>query len=171
MKDLFHLLGFVVALVAVALVAALLQSKWAHDLSLNGWSVQEVLFSRQKKSAELDQTAAQMGQEQTERIGALESLHEGRATLFETAAIFRRLYRNHPDQDLRRHFPEYAHCSEEEVVCRQVIRFMAVFYPQEADRFVPRLEDELRQQIERHGRVILPEGPTGPRYLLKNMEL
>lgn len=157
MKDLFRLVCFVAALVIVALGAAFLESMWARDLSLTGWSVDEGLLSKQKKAAELDEAAVRMGQEQAEKVRALQSLHDGRATLFETAAILRRLNRNHPDQDLRRLFPEHADCSDEERVCRQVIRYIATTYPQDADRLVPRLEEELRQQKERHGAVVLPD--------------
>lgn len=160
MKDFFRLVFFVAALVIIALIAALLESAWARDLSLNGWNLEETLFNRQKRTVELDQAAANMGREQEEKVRALQNLRAGQATLFQTAAILQRLNRNHPDQDLRRLFPEYAQCSEEELVCRQVIRYIASTYPQDADRLVPYLEDELRRHKEHHGAVILSHGET-----------
>jgi hypothetical protein len=83
-------------------------------------------------------------------------LIEGRLTLFEAAAAFRRwneAYPQLPD-------PSLPGDSVEERLCRQVIEWVSLAVVERGSSFVEhlceKLDEELRQHKERNGKVILP---------------
>jgi len=85
-------------------------------------------------------------------------------TLPEAAAYFRRLDQfRHPS--LPSSFSRYPGDSEEERVCRQVIRYAAVQFPEapRRDEIVARLEYELAEQLCGGG-VRLPDSTAGQRF-------
>jgi glutathione S-transferase len=99
-----------------------------------------------------------------ERIGC--AVIDGRLTLFEAAALFRRLNEAPPKPaPLSASFPGD---SEEERLCRQVIRWawrrLSECYPGGAEALVAPYEEELRRHKERHGRVVLPDVTEGGCY-------
>jgi hypothetical protein len=87
----------------------------------------------------------------------------GRQPLLEAAALFRELNRLPPALHPADH-PSLAGHSEEELLCRQVIAYVAEpdgDWPESAaEAAVARLEAELQEELRRHGAVRLPD-PAG----------
>jgi hypothetical protein len=87
----------------------------------------------------------------------------GRQPLLESAALFRELNRLPPALHPADH-PSLAGHSEEELLCRQVIAYVAARdgdWPESAaEAAVARLEAELLEELRRHGGVQLPD-PAG----------
>ena len=117
MADIVRLLTAAGALVAVALVAALLEPEWAADLGLRG----DGLAFLAGDATEWDDNSSP---EETEALVArlaakrdiAHVLLDGRLTLFEAAALFRRLNREAGGDVLG-----WPGDTEEERVCRSVI--------------------------------------------------
>jgi hypothetical protein len=160
MSRILHLAFLVAILLSVVLLAALLQPEWARDLRLEQWT-----FAVWKFELFSDPQWSQPNREDMERSAAkhrvVTALLEGRLTLFEAAAHYRRL--KHPRVDLRK---EYRGDSEEERLCRQVIRAAEVALlirdqNAAAAAFTMRWEAELQRHLEQHGQVILPEIAEG----------
>ncbi len=88
-----------------------------------------------------------------------DALLDGRITLFEAAAQFRRVYEEEPSPAPVLDFPGE---SLDERLCYQVIwwaqrKSSSRFSQQESRAIVARLEEELRRHKEWHGKVVLPE--------------
>jgi hypothetical protein len=87
----------------------------------------------------------------------------GRQPLLEAAALFRELNRLPPALHPADH-PSLAGRNEEELLCRQVIAYVAEpdgDWPESAaEAAVARLEAELQEELRRHGAVRLPD-PAG----------
>jgi hypothetical protein len=95
----------------------------------------------------------------------------GRQPLLEAAALFRELNRLPPALHPADH-PSLAGRSEEELLCRQVIAYVAARdgdWPESAAEVaVARLEAELREELRRHGAIHLPDPaclPSAPELL------
>jgi hypothetical protein len=170
------------ALVVVALTAALLEPVWASDLGLNGWTLENLLLpelqqllANRRKNEELVRVIACFKQVSEERVRAAQQLYDGRATLFETAAIFRRLDRI-CHSDMRCCTPKLTSHMDDEQVCHEVIDWMTLFLTDEINaayyfstnkkngaQFIARIEEELQKHKERYGIVTLPgEGTKAP---------
>ncbi len=138
-----HLTAMALILVLVALAAALLRPERARDLSPDDdWKLRAVGRRIQEK----------------ERIAG--ELIDGRLTLFEAAARFRRLNAEPPAAPPPLSYPGD---SEEERLCRQVIRWASHRLqerdPGRANDRAAAWEEELRRHKERHGTVVLPDAP------------
>jgi hypothetical protein len=112
--DILRLAFLLVTIVTLALAAALLQPEWAHDLGLAGWDLR-------REASEGDGQAPQMLEPDEHDLAIQQRIHEkervvddvlqGRLTLAEGLAQFRRLNAVHPlaggpgcgsrDQDLQ----------------------------------------------------------------------
>jgi len=144
MTKCLHLTGMALILILVALAAALLQPERPRDLSWDDdWKLRAIGRRIQEK----------------ERLAG--ELIDGRLTLFEAAARFRRLNAEPPaPPPLALSYPGD---SEEERLCRQVIgwasRRLEKSDPGRANDFAGACEEELRRHKERHGRVVLPDPP------------
>jgi hypothetical protein len=158
MAKFLQLLFMVVMLLVVALAAALLQPEWARDLGLEKWTSTTKAVARElfdiREPAIGPNTAMMKTILMKERVVA--DLIDGRLTLFETAALFRRL--NLPAINLRLH---YRGDSEEELLCQQVIQmaWIALSLPNEdaANAFAARLQEELYRHKQQRGTVVLPD--------------
>jgi hypothetical protein len=156
MVNLFRVSFMVLLIIVVARLAALLQPEGARDLGLETWT-----WTALKYDSFGDPQWCLPNREEMERAEAknavIVALLEGRLTLFEAAAHFRRL--KHPRTDLNR---EYRGSSEEECLCRQVIRSAGVDLlhirgqKAAAAELTARLEEELRLHLEKHGQGSLP---------------
>jgi hypothetical protein len=156
MSNLFRVAFMGLLIVVVTLLAALVQPEWARDLGLEIWTrtaLEYDLFG--------DPQWCLPNREEMERAEAknrvIVALLEGRLTLFEAAAHFHRL--KHPRTDLNR---EYRGDSEEDCLCRQVIRGAGVALLVQgqdaaAAKCTAHLKEELRRHLEQHGKVILPD--------------
>jgi hypothetical protein len=160
MVKMLHMALLVVLIALVALAAALLQPEWARDLRLEKWT-----FTVWERELFGDPQWSQPNREDLERSAAKDrvvtALIEGRLTLVEAAAHFRRW--KHPRIDIRR---EYRGDSEEEHLCRQVIRGTEIALRVRGEdavaaAFAARWNEELRRHLEQHGKVILPEVDGG----------
>jgi hypothetical protein len=95
----------------------------------------------------------------------------GRQPLLEAAALFRELNRLPPALHPADH-PSLAGRSEEDLLCRQVIAYVAEpdgDWPESAaEAAVARLEAELQEELRRHGAIHLPDPaglPSAPELL------
>lgn len=151
-----RLFGMTGTIVAVALAAALYKPEWANDLALEAWAagphgpgMDEQLTEYNRKVQRRLETKKQI----------IHNLIDGRVTLFEAAAAFRRLNDEYPQVPLTSGPGD----SAEERLCRQVIEWVRRTVPGRDPAFVERfcepLEEQLRQHKEQHGKVILP-GPV-----------
>jgi hypothetical protein len=155
MSDMIRLAGFVLILVATVVTAVLQQPDEENDLGLKLRTVSYWLNPAEERSDELTiTTQAEMGRLE-EKLRALQKLLDGRATLFETAAVFHRLNQR-AGMQLFHDEPEFAGRSLEELACIQVIGW-AANDPRGTPLFVARLEEELRLYKEEYGSVILPD--------------
>jgi hypothetical protein len=162
MADVSRLLSLVLALLAVALLAALLQPEWASDLGLDrGWLAPlRCEFFDPGEPSPQPEAIREILRREAVKDRAANDLIDGRLTLLEVAALFRSLNaeRVGPQADLALYYPGD---SEEERVCRQAIRWtkreMARRYPERADALADRLEAELRRYKELRGAVVLPD--------------
>jgi hypothetical protein len=144
-----RLIGPNVVVLLVALAVVLPRTEWERDpnspedLSAGPGEEQEaqaILKGLQRRSAAKELI--------------VRSLIEGRITLFEAAALFRDLNREYPE--LR--FLDAPGDSEEEKLCRQVIRWVEAVLgaPERAGRDASaRFEEELRWHKQQNGKVIL----------------
>jgi hypothetical protein len=155
MMKLLQMMFMVGMLHLVALTAALAQPEWASDLGLHQWT-----WTSLRHPLAPDPEWSRPNREAMERNEAqrniVAALIEGRLTLLEAAAHFRRL---NGSRSLVRMF--YRGDSEEECLCRQVIQVTETELrrhgqDQQADEFTARWEEELRRHLEQHGKVILP---------------
>src|SRR5262249_36855021 len=113
-------------------------------------------------AAEVERTVCAIDRRIEAKDRLANELIDGRLTLFETAAHFRRF------NDVSPKFAAplsmfYSGDSEEERLCRQVISYARPLLkrpPAEnraADEFEARCEEELRRHKERYGAVVLPD--------------
>jgi hypothetical protein len=160
MVDLLRLAGIVVLVLAVAAAAALVQSEWARDLGVDGLApaVGDHVWGRRTVEPGEEDLAVQRRILEKNRVAR--ELIDGRLTLVEGAATFRRLNAMPPCS--AEFLPNYfAGDSEEERVCRQVILWVRALAAQQsaylADVTATRLEEELSRHKARHGTVILPD--------------
>jgi hypothetical protein len=149
------------AVVAVALLAALLEPAWAADLGLDRdivWVCCRSQFNPPDYSAPPEgfhKFAARLD----EKVGIAGDLLDERLSLFEAAALFRRADEGGPGPALS------AGDTEEEFFCRQVICWAQAIASQRSpgsgDVVAARLEEELQRNRETNGSVILPSCPVG----------
>jgi hypothetical protein len=153
--DLVRLLGAVAALAGVLLLAALVEPGWAADLGLDVnefLSVAPVTRIPDPSPAELEALGARLAAKRR----VTQELLDGRLTLFEAAALFRRLNLEAGGALAR---PEY---TDAERVCRDVIAWAHTELAQggdaaRADACADRLTEELRRHKAGHGKVVLPD--------------
>jgi hypothetical protein len=165
MAKCFRLAAILVALPLTALTVALLQPEWSRDLGLEGLPR---IFPDSKPSppcrtaAEMKRTVCAIDRRIDEKDRLANELIDGRLTLFEAAAHFRRLN----DGGSKFAAPLsmfYPGDSEEERLCRQAISYAQHCLNQRrvgdraADEFAARCEEELCRHKERHGAVVLPD--------------
>lgn len=161
-----QLAGMVAGVVVVALVAALVQPEWASDLRVDprGWVRSIDVRSRnEEESAALDRQCEAVDRRiQAKRRITADSI-DGRVTLFEAAALFRRLDAEPP---VLPPSPDLLGDSEEERACLQVIKWarqrLHESYPDGADELVAPFKEELRLHKQLHGKVVLPELAADP---------
>jgi hypothetical protein len=142
--NLVRLMFLLVSGAAIALATAVQQPAWAQRLGLSGPLSEEVQIDYPPDEA--NQLIIQRIHEK-DRI--IEELLAGRQSLFEAAAAFLRLDKQQPTVGCH---PRFAGLPKEEAACRQVIEWagqrLSDRSPDEAERFVKTLEDQLRRQIE-----------------------
>lgn len=163
MAKLLRVACMVVLLVGTALAAAFVQPEWSRDLGLDrcGPLVPENgPRGRSKSVTGLDEGVPAIQRRIRAKARVVDELIDGRLTLFEAAALFRRL--NDPSPASAAHLArDCPGDSEEERLCRQVIAWVRVTLPQRpadvADEMGARFEEELREHKECHGVVILPD--------------
>jgi hypothetical protein len=165
MSKSLRLTGMAAALLLTALTAALLQPESARDLGLEGLAKTILEYERRSPHETADEakrTVRAIDRRVQEKDRVAGELVDGRLTLFEAAAHFRRLNDGGPKPAAPAALV-YPGDSEEECLCRQVIAYARPLlnrHPadtREADEFVARCEEELRRHKERHGAVVLPE--------------
>jgi hypothetical protein len=157
------LAGMLMLVLAVAVAAALLEPDWARDVGLERLAFAtpgSVWDWRDDPVTEPDEDdlAVQRRILEKERVAC--ELIDGRLTLFEAAALFRRL-NEAPPRAMDATALRFPGDSGEERLCRLVIhwawRRLHECYPAGADELAARYEDELRRHKEWHGRVVLPD--------------
>ena len=160
MSNIFRLALMLALVLFVALAAALQQPEWARDLGLDearaSVAAVKCLFV---DDPEWSAPNRSMIESSAAKNRTTLLLIDGRLTLFEAAAHFRLLNRPQMQVALPRLYPGD---SEEERLCWQVIadvRTVSESLGQNATELIARLEEDLRQHKERHGRVILPTEP------------
>jgi hypothetical protein len=151
----------VVMLLFVALIAALFQPEWGRDLGLDMLRATLLVNDQpcsDQQLAEMERCHQALDRRINKKICVTVKLLDGRITLFEAAALFRRLNEEYP------RFPPdpgFKGDTEEERLCQQVITWaygqMRIRYPEMADEFEARLKAELRWHKDQHGTVVLPE--------------
>jgi len=163
MVDFLRLAGMVVLVLAVTAAAALVQSEWARDLGVDGLAlgVRDNGWCRRIVEPGEEDLAVQRRILEKNRVAR--ELIDGRLTLVEAAAIFRRLNAMPPCSTAL--LANYcAGDSEAEQLCRQVILWARALAGQQspylADVTVARLEEELWRHKARRGTVILPDVDT-----------
>jgi hypothetical protein len=161
MFNTLRLVGMVAMLLVVVLAAALLQPEEARDLGL-----EQTLTTLGRELRGEPPMPTSPNREEMERVAAkhrvVVALLEGRLTLFEAAAHFRRLHS--PRVDLRW---SYRGDSEEELLCRQVITSAEIELHMWGKNaaiadFTARWEEELRRHLKEHGKVMLPDVADEP---------
>ena len=144
MAKLVRLSGKVTAVLVVALAAALLRPERADEPPSERPAVTEVEAIQCRILAK-------------DRV--VKELLDGRLTLFEAAAFFRRLNEAPP----RAAGLDFPGDSDEERLCRQVIQWVRAITAKGSldatDGSTARFEEELSRHKQRHGRVILPDVP------------
>jgi hypothetical protein len=146
-----------VTIIVVALAAALVRPEWAGDLALKKWIGENVWsHSQGATDAEIDQCRRAVVQRSAAKRQITWDLIDGRLTLFEAAALFRRWNEEYP----RLPDPSTPGDSIEERLCRQVIEWVRLElrerHPGAVDQFCASFEAELRRHKEQYGKVILP---------------
>jgi hypothetical protein len=164
MADILRLASVTVGFISVALVAALLEPKWADDLGLGPLDPYASLVGRPDWGPDPNEPLFMALQDAKRRVTL--DLIDGRLTLFEAAALFRHLHFYYPGPTGT---SACAGDSEEERLCRQVIcwaRTVGQMHCAESEpALTARLESELSRHKEAHGgMVILPEQIDTARY-------
>jgi hypothetical protein len=162
MTKALHLTGMALILILVALAAALLQPRWARDLGLESPSRTTTMSGRLRPVGDDDWKLRAIKRRIQEKERLAGELIDGRLTLFEAAALFRRL-NDAPPKCALPPAPDCPGDSEEERLCRQVIGWawhrLEKCDPGRANDLAGACEEELRRHKERHGRVVLPDPP------------
>jgi len=153
MFNLIRLTGYFLIVIVVAATAVVLQPEWARDLSLQDWTLENWRTADQQRSAELDEMNQVKQQQYPVKCRAVQRVIDGRATLFEVAAVFLQLNRETGASTFQ---PPLPGCSEEEWACRQVIVWVSTYGIEGHACLARVLEGELRQHKEQYGAVILP---------------
>ncbi len=151
----------VVTLLLVILTAALLQPECAADFGLRPWArwTKERLWQRYDPLPEIEA----LDRRSEKKWRAVAALLDGRVTLFEAAALFRRFNAEYPGPQPD---PFARGDTDEERMCWQVIymipRVWASRSAEPADYLVDHFVEVLRRHKERYGKVVLPmELPDG----------
>jgi hypothetical protein len=144
------------------LVLGGLQATWAARLGWEGLDIAalRILVDGPRRQAEIRNYNEIVRQRLQGKDKITRDLLDGRLSLFEAAARFRKL------EELTSEYIGYSREPRpgetvEENLCHQVIRWVhheaAVRTYPEPDQLAQRLEEELREHIQQHGRVRLPE--------------
>jgi hypothetical protein len=163
MVDLLRLAGMVVLVLAVAAAAALVHSEWARDLGVDGLALGAPENGWGPATIDPGEEDLAVQRRILEKNRVAQELIDGRLTLVEAAAIFRRLNAMPPcSAGSLAHY--CAGDSEAERLCRQVILWARTLAagqsPYLADVTAARLEEELSRHMARHSTVILPDVDT-----------
>lgn len=160
MFDTIRLAGMIVILLTVVLLAALQHPEWARDLDLEEKTWTDLMGI----SGDAGEVPARrypgekfFVERNAKKVQATEGVIAGRLTLFEAASVFRCLNEEYPTVPVD---PLSAGCSEDERFCVDVLYWVRISLERDSDaanKICARLEEQLRQHKERHGRVILPE--------------
>jgi hypothetical protein len=161
MGDLLRMTFMIWMLVAVSLAATFQQSEWAHDLGLDRW-MESALEGESGQECKREREFEQRAQALTKRLAVkdkcVRELIDGRITLFEAAAQFRRVNEENP---VALEIPAPVDESPEEWACRQVIQWVCVSAQIQRATASEDLVDQLEKDLWRHkqqhnGAVVLP---------------
>jgi hypothetical protein len=159
-------LGMVVILLVVVLAAALDQPEWARDLGLEPCIQMALayrpLWLQEDPNREPGPASRAMDRRYVAKGRIIVELLDGRLTLFEAAALFRRLNAEYPVLTI---WPDWRGDCEEEQLCWGVIEWAVQTEARlrsgslDDSEVRVRLMEELRRHKERYGKVLLPEAP------------
>jgi hypothetical protein len=158
MLELIRLIACVLMVAAVVLAAALLEPELAGGMGLPKWNLEDSEFAQQKRAAELnDAKCAKKQQYFEDRSRLIQKVLGGGATFFEAAAAFDQM---NEKQVLEKVEQDLAGCSDEEIACRQVIRYLKASGAEGADLLAQRFEGELREHMKEHNGAVVLTGPN-----------
>jgi hypothetical protein len=158
MLNILRLAVMALIVIAVGLAAALEQPEWQRDLGVTPYIETARAYQppwQQSHHRVPGPKSQAIDQRHFAKACIIDELLDGRLTLFEAAALFRRLNTEYPVFPVllaRKDDPE------EEQYCWQVIEYVSVTKAhKDASRS---LMEELLRHKEQHGRVVLPDVPS-----------